>query len=78
MKKTLTRDEYLKCLGLWYLARDAAKDADRFDKLLNEALGSSAGSHASDSIWEVDKGDTLDAALERMGIEVVGHPDFEE
>ena len=66
--KILNRDEYLKALGLWHLAKEHRQKCEEFETAMNALLEDDNGSHASDSIWQ--DGDTLDAALERMKITV--------
>lgn len=64
------RTQYLKALGLWHLAKEHSKKAMEFEDALNAMFGETQGSHISDSIWGRDD-DTLDAALERMGVTVL-------
>jgi hypothetical protein len=66
--KAISRDEYLKSLGLWHLAREYRIKYEELEEALNNLLKINACSHVADSIWA--ESDTMDAALKREGIEV--------
>jgi hypothetical protein len=66
--KTISRDVYLKALGLFHMAKMHATRADEFAAELEEILGVPAkdrrGSHFNDEVFSDGPGD-LDDALRR-------------
>jgi hypothetical protein len=66
--KTISRDDYLRALGLFYLGNEHQRKAEEFEKAMCTILGTEAGcSHTSDAIYNNDL-DNFDEALKRDGI----------
>ena len=69
--KTISRDDYLKTVGLLTLAQSYAKKAGEAEAALGELLDCQEGQHyfghASDAVWE---GHSADEMLRRMKVEV--------
>ena len=69
--KKVSRDDYLKALALFTMARHHSEEAERYNLVLAKMLGVDQYGHLADEIWRDAKPD-FDAALEREEIEVAG------
>lgn len=67
--KEISREDYLKALGLWTLASGHWREGAKIEDALNKFLGLEAGSWLSDSM--LDDGISFDDALEKENIAVV-------
>lgn len=57
--KTISRDDYLKALGLFVMGQKLAADTDRFIAVLNKHLGLEEGSRISDGVVCQEDFDTV-------------------